>query len=316
MYLATAYMISVLVPTFNRRSTIGRTIESILGQTYADFELIILDDGSTDGTVDFIREKFNDPRIRIERVEENAGVDATRNRGLEKARGEFVAFLDSDDEWLPHALERAMTAMHDPGIGMVLAPFTTDDGNLTSFDRAEDGEIPFLDILCEKGMRAKKNGFCLLRRSAIGDIRWPTKYLQFIFYRRVAARTRTFFIAEPLGLYHFDASDAYSVSNKRKIPDIALSIERGAVLSDFLDEFGPLLTDHRPLMYSFYAYGAAVGLLLAGKTDRARRLAREAARMQPRIRYVGFWIFSLLPFSSWFLRKGFVFRKSLQRADI
>jgi glycosyltransferase involved in cell wall biosynthesis len=95
---------SVLMPTYNRADTILRAIESVLAQTYADWELVVVDDGSTDGTFEKIANV--DPRIRIIR-QPNQGLAGARNTGMRSAAGDLVAFLDSDDEWLPHHLELA-----------------------------------------------------------------------------------------------------------------------------------------------------------------------------------------------------------------
>ncbi len=97
--------VSIILPTYNRADTIPRAIESVRDQTFADWELIIVDDGSTDGTAERINKL--DPRIRILR-QENQGCYVARNSGIAAAKGRFIAFLDSDDEWLPHFLEIAM----------------------------------------------------------------------------------------------------------------------------------------------------------------------------------------------------------------
>jgi len=99
--------VSVVVPTYNRAGLLRRAIESVLAQTFTDYELIVVDDGSTDDTEEVLRE-FRDRRIRVLRSEVNQGVSCARNRGIAAARGEWVAFLDSDDEWLPQRLEVQM----------------------------------------------------------------------------------------------------------------------------------------------------------------------------------------------------------------
>ena len=96
-------MFSVVIPLYNKEKYIARTIRSVLAQTFDDFEVIIIDDGSTDDSVDEVK-KFDDPRIRIVH-QKNAGVSAARNRGIEEAKFDFIAFLDADDEWLPDYLK-------------------------------------------------------------------------------------------------------------------------------------------------------------------------------------------------------------------
>ena len=94
---------SVVMPTYNRAHLVGRAIRSVLGQTFADFELVIVDDASTDGTDGVIR-AFGDARIVYVRRLENGGNARARNDGLRRARGRYITFLDSDDEFLPEFL--------------------------------------------------------------------------------------------------------------------------------------------------------------------------------------------------------------------
>ena len=98
-------MISVVIPAFNAGRFISRTIDSVLAQTYRDFELIVVDDGSQDNTAEIVQ-RYG-PRVRY-LYQENAGDGPARNAGIQAARGEWIAFLDHDDEWLPEKLERQM----------------------------------------------------------------------------------------------------------------------------------------------------------------------------------------------------------------
>jgi len=103
-------MISVILPTFNRSNMIVRSICSVLNQTYKDFELIIVDDGSTDCTQDMVS-RIKDSRIRYIRHEKNKGAAAARNTGIKAAQCDLIAFQDSDDEWVPEKLEKQIKAI-------------------------------------------------------------------------------------------------------------------------------------------------------------------------------------------------------------
>lgn len=96
-------MISVVIPLYNKKECVAHTLECVLNQTYQEFEVVVVDDGSTDGSAEVV-EGFADERIRLIR-QENGGVSAARNRGIKEARSEYVAFLDADDEWKPEHLQ-------------------------------------------------------------------------------------------------------------------------------------------------------------------------------------------------------------------
>lgn len=97
--------VSVVIPTYNRAKYVVKAIDSVLAQTYTDYEVIIIDDGSTDNTCEVLK-PYTD---RIQYIhQDNAGVSAARNTGIRAAKGKWIAFLDSDDEWLPKKLSIQM----------------------------------------------------------------------------------------------------------------------------------------------------------------------------------------------------------------
>lgn len=98
---------SIILPTYNRKKKLKRAVDSILYQSYAEFELIIADDASTDGTEEFLK-SYQDARIRYIRLPSNQGAAAARNYGLQQAQSEYIAFEDSDDVWRPRKLEKQM----------------------------------------------------------------------------------------------------------------------------------------------------------------------------------------------------------------
>ena len=97
--------VTVIIPVYNREKYVSEAIDSILAQSFTDFELLLIDDGSTDGSVEVIR-SYTDPRIRLVCNEGNWGIPKTRNKGIQLARGEYVAMLDSDDCAYPDRLEK------------------------------------------------------------------------------------------------------------------------------------------------------------------------------------------------------------------
>ncbi len=106
--------VSVVMPTFNSRPYLEESVQSVLAQTFEDFELIVVDDASTDATWSMVSMFVRmDDRIIAERLPRNFGPAIARNRAIEKARGRYIAFLDSDDMWLPEKLETQVPFMDD-----------------------------------------------------------------------------------------------------------------------------------------------------------------------------------------------------------
>lgn len=114
-------MISVIIPTHNRKDLLVRAVESVLNQTYKDFEIVIVADGCTDDTSKIVKNlKLRDSRIRFYEYHPAKGGNVARNIGIEKSRGEYIAFLDDDDEWLPNKLEKQLSLFQDDSeIGLV-----------------------------------------------------------------------------------------------------------------------------------------------------------------------------------------------------
>ncbi len=102
--------VSIILPTYNRTQVIKRAINSVLNQSYSNFELIIIDDGSTDNTAEVIK-SFNDERIQFIRNDNNRGQAIARNIGLKRAKGSYIAFLDSDDVWHKDYLEKQIETL-------------------------------------------------------------------------------------------------------------------------------------------------------------------------------------------------------------
>ena len=109
--------VSVIIPTYNRKEMVQEAVESVLSQTYQDFELIVVDDGSEDGTGEVLRERFGERIVYF--YQKNQGVSGARNRGIGISRGKYIAFLDSDDLWLRKKLERQVQFMQQNPEAMI-----------------------------------------------------------------------------------------------------------------------------------------------------------------------------------------------------
>jgi len=122
--------VSVIVATYNRANFIDRAIKSILNQIYQDFEIIIVDDGSSDNTEEIIK-GYKDKRIIYIKHKKNQGISTARNTGIKRAKGEYIAFLDSDDEWFPEKLERQVVLLQNESseVGVVYSDLRYIDEN-------------------------------------------------------------------------------------------------------------------------------------------------------------------------------------------
>ena len=115
---------SIILPTYNRAHLLPRAVKSIIAQTFSDFEIIIIDDGSSDNTREIVHKLIkNNPTFKIEYLKHanNKGGQAARNSGIRKAKGDWIAFLDSDDEWLPNRLSRCLETANKDRVKVVHA---------------------------------------------------------------------------------------------------------------------------------------------------------------------------------------------------
>lgn len=167
--------VSVVIPTYNRSVMICRALRSVLVQTFRDFEIVVVDDASTDDTAAAINREFQDTRIRYLKLSTNVGAGEARNHGVRAAAGTFIAFLDSDDEWLPEKLDiqlQAIAAASGPVVCYSKYLFDCDSGPrfrpARGMRRGEDlGEYLF----CRAGVVHMSS--ILVTRAACGTSPFP-----------------------------------------------------------------------------------------------------------------------------------------------
>lgn len=200
-------LVSVVIPLFNRRDSILRAINSVLSQDGVELELIVVDDGSTDDSVALVERQISDSRLRIIQ-QQNAGACSARNAGIDAARGEFVAFLDSDDMFLPGHLSQSLRRLREMvGPAVVYGRIVVDRGRNKTFlkpPRAiRPGEPMSEYLLCDQGF--VQTSTVVLSR----DLALRTKYDTLLrfgqdtdFAIRLAAAGATFqMLAEPQAIW-------------------------------------------------------------------------------------------------------------------
>lgn len=135
-------LVSIIMPTYNCGDFIGITIDSVLEQTYRKWEIIIVDDASSDNTLEIVKKYMkNDSRIKYFRQERNLGAARARNKAIDLAAGEYIAFLDSDDLWMPKKLESQITYMKKSNHNFTCTSYTKIDENGNSLNRIVQAKV-------------------------------------------------------------------------------------------------------------------------------------------------------------------------------
>ena len=202
--------ISVVVPVYNRAELVQRALRSVFAQTFADFELIVVDDGSADD-MEKALEQFSDPRLRLLRHERNRGTAAARNTGIREARGAYVAFLDSDDEWLPEMLERQHAPLEAsrPECSLALTGFYLARDHLGRCELRPllDSADWYLRLLA--GCNVSLGSCALVRRAALDEIgvfdERMRRFEDWDWLLRYTLKYPIASIEEPLALIHSGA---------------------------------------------------------------------------------------------------------------
>jgi len=165
--------VSIITPVYNAEEFLKETIESVLDQTYTSFEYLLIDDCSTDNSASIIKEVIkNDERVKYIKLPENSGAAVARNTGLENAKGQYIAFIDSDDKWYPEKLEKQINFMKETHEG-----FTYTKYERISEEKGDVISAPdFPQRLDYSGLLKNTAIACstvVINRQVIGDFRMP-----------------------------------------------------------------------------------------------------------------------------------------------
>jgi glycosyltransferase involved in cell wall biosynthesis len=198
-----ASTVSVVIPTYNREKVISTALESVLAQTYTDYEIIVLDDGSTDNTRDLIR-SYADRQVRYF-YQDNKGIAGARNAGIRACSGAYIAFLDSDDYWLPGKLEQQMALFgRHPEYGPVASCCASVryDGSFRATNRSGTSGRVLRELFKKNYIRTSA---AVVTRQCLDTVGLFDESLkeceEYDLWLRIAAEYPIGFINEPLAVY-------------------------------------------------------------------------------------------------------------------
>jgi glycosyltransferase involved in cell wall biosynthesis len=292
------FSVSVVIPAYNSAATIGRAIDSVLSQTRPPEQIIVVNDGSTDGTAVAVSEYGG----RIDSVRQpNAGPGAARNLGIQEAKYPWIAFLDADDEWLPDRLERQIGILQaHPDLAWVTGNFLRSDSQGRS---GPHFAVP------ENSLRPERMSFymafiqnlwgctdtLLIRREVFeraGQFRGEYKTTEDLdMWFRIAFQYPDIGIVyEPLAIYHLDTPDSLIKSRSQDVEALVDFLSRNLRLAEQhgkASEFAPCA--------SLLLRKWIRAMLFAGLGSQARRLSRQFGNLLAWHFRLGVWIASLCP---------------------
>jgi O-antigen biosynthesis protein len=295
--------VTVVIPTYNRSHLITRAVQSVLAQGFTDFEVLIVDDASTDSTAEVVQGLMSgEPRIQYLVQSENKGASAARNRGLAEARGRYIALLDSDDEWLPGKLELQVRYLENAplGVGMIHGGVETIGPRSWVYRPTQRGDQ--YRLLLEWNI-VHGTSSVVLRQEAVERVGLFDEEMPAIedwdYWMRVSRIFHIGVTPDPVSRYHDSQQD---------VERLSLAVDKNLGARDYLFQ------KHRPEME---AQGAAQGFLmesarrhleLADDHERARDLLLQAVRIDPfrrapLSRLVTFELQRLLPSDSYRILK-------------
>jgi glycosyltransferase involved in cell wall biosynthesis len=271
---------SIIMPVYNRASLVGRALQSCLQQSFTDFEIVAVDDGSRDHSADAVR-AVDDPRIRLLAHEVNRGRCPARNTAMQAGRGEWFVFLDSDDELLPGALQQMhddATAVPPDVVGMRYA--CVDEHGVISPDppypRAVWTYEQFIGSL-ETLAHGRGEALPCSRASTFPEVAYPTGHAEEGLYHLDLARSGRIAVSPAVvRRYHHDAPNQITRPDTRRA--LRFAADAAANADAVLQHHGEALQRHAPTVYALRLREAALYHFMAGHRAAGLRDARQARK--------------------------------------
>lgn len=280
-------LFSVIIPLYNKASYVGKTIESVLGQTLGNYELIIIDNGSTDGSSEIVA-GFTDPRIRIIRLEENIGVSNARNKGVTLSTSPYITFLDADDWWESTFLEEmAGLIERHPNAGIYgtgyyivkngkkrVAPIGVEEG-------FSEGEINYCKVYAKTLCMPLTSITVAMPRTIFDEMGGFKPYLKlgedFDLWIRIVLKHKVVFLNKPLSSYNQDVDVTYRGTHHLRNPKEHMLWNLG-----YLEPEEKVNPDYKQLIDNLRTYGLLPYLLTKQYRSAARQeLAKVNWERQP-----------------------------------
>ncbi|MHC6646299.1 glycosyltransferase family 2 protein [Alteromonas sp. HB246098] len=245
---------SVIVAVYNGAKTLTKTIESILSQTYDNFELLLIDDGSTDKSHELIKKYLDDHRVKYFK-KQNGGVASARNFGIARATGEVIGFCDQDDQWLPQKLEKQIPLFSDPDVGLVYSWVEIDKHGKRECSSPEfEGE-------CFEALLNRNFVSCctaMVRRTVLNQVNGldESRELHGVddrhLWLKVARISKLAVAKTPLAIY-FIHGENYSLDNKKMLIADLSCIEKIGSIEDLTPREKSLCKTAKYNAYKHYA---------------------------------------------------------------
>jgi glycosyltransferase involved in cell wall biosynthesis len=280
-------LFSIVVTTYNREDIVRRAVDSCLAQTYGDFELIVVDDASSDETFAALG-RYDDPRLQVVVHDVNRGISAARNTGAAHARGEWVVVVDSDWELVPNALERLRELISElpPGVRAIRSRLRWDDGRITPrfMPSQPIGYLERIRWVEEEG--GWDAGRCIKRAALEQTPYLPDRRgaMEGLWELDLASKETTLCVEDVLGLEHDDAPNSWlrTSSAKELIPRLEAEAPDMLWMAEtLLARHGEALRRHGPRQYALFLRIGAMQAFLLGKRRKGARYALRSLRSKP-----------------------------------
>jgi glycosyltransferase involved in cell wall biosynthesis len=279
---------SIVITTYNRARIVCRCIDACLAQTFSDFEIVVVDDGSADETLEVLAERYDDPRLRVVAHESNRGINPSRHTGATNARGKWVVVVDSDDELLPAALERLRALIADlpEGVRVLRSRQLHDDGHVTpSF--VPDGPYGYEGRIRWAEAEGGSDAARCLQRAVFAEtpyIDGRCGAMETLFELNLAERETSVCVEDVLTEVHADAPDSWL--RAASAADVVPRLQREAadmlwMAQTTLERHGEALQRWGPNQYVTVLRIGATQAFILGNRRLGARYSLRALRRKP-----------------------------------